>query len=251
MVRKLPFARRKVELNGQRVQGKWRSKRFQFALPDGRAAEIELKASTMSRQTLLWLDGKLIPDLRCVPSDLRCPSCQAEIQLLDEYCAKCGYALGTPDRFLYNRSVQGASKAIVVLGVLFAISGVIMFFMSSEETQAALTNLAQFEDNEVLQPIDGVTRTAGEWRTRVLWEHRGTLVVNLLLSATMLVLAWWSKRKPLPAILIAAAIYAAVVVVSAIVDPATIAKGILIKIIIITVLGRGIKGALKARTDNG
>lgn len=250
-VRNPPFARRKVELNGQPVPGKWRSKRFPFTLADGRAAELELKASTLSRQTLLWLDGKLIPDVRCVPQDLRCPSCQAEIQLLDEYCAKCGHALGTPDRFLHNRSVKGASTAIRVLAVLFVISGLIMFFMSRGQTQAALANLSQFEDNEILQPIDGVTYTAGQLRARVVWELWGALIANLLLSASMLVLAWWSKRKPLPAILIATAIYAAVLVISAILDPTTIVQGIIIKILIVTVLVRGIKGALHARTENG
>src|SRR5689334_18189140 len=108
VVRKPPFLRRKVELNGQRVQGKWRSKRFHFALADGRAAQVELKANTLSRETRLSIDGKVIPDVRCVPQDLRCPACQGEIQLLDEYCAKCGHALGTPDRFIHSRSVRGA-----------------------------------------------------------------------------------------------------------------------------------------------
>jgi hypothetical protein len=246
------FARRKVELNGQPVQGEWISNRFYFALADGRAAEIELKASSMSGETRLFVDKQVIPDVRCLPKDLRCPSCQAEIQLLDDYCAKCGNALGAPDRFLSNRtSIQGATSAIRILAALFVISGVIMFFLSRGEAEAALTSLSQFQDNEVLQPIDGVTYTAGELRRQVVWELWGALIVNLLLSATMLVLAWWSKRKPLPAILVTAAIYAAVLVISAIVDPTTIVKGIVVKAVIITVLARGIKGALAARTDSG
>jgi hypothetical protein len=251
VVRNPPFSRRKVELNGQPVEGEWNSKRFDFTLADGRSADIVLTTDGLSRQTDLRVDGKLIPDTRFVPDDLRCPACKTEIQLLDEFCAKCGHELGTPARFIGQRSVQGATSAIRLLAALFAISGVILYFLMSGQTQAALNNLAHYEDQEVLQPIDGVTYTAGELRKRVVWEHRGVLVVNLLLSAMMLVLAWWSRFRPLPAILIAAATYAAVMVVSAIMDPATIMQGIVIKIVVIAILARGIKGALDLRTDNG
>ena len=84
VLRNPPFLRRKVELNGERVDGEWRSKSFGFNLPDGRSVEITLKADTISRTTELSLDGKLIPDIRYVPKDLRCPACKAEIQLLDK-----------------------------------------------------------------------------------------------------------------------------------------------------------------------
>lgn len=249
VLRNPPFLKRKIELNGDRVDGKWSSNRFDFVLPDGRSAEIQLKADTLSRTTELSIDGKLIPDTRYVPKDLRCPACKAEIQLLDEYCAKCGHALGTPARFLHRHSVQGATTAIYVLAVLFAIFGVIMFYVTRDSTQAALESLAQFQENEILQPIDGVTYTAGELRARVLWEHRGVLIVNLILSALMLVLAWWSKRRPLPAILIATAIFVVVQVAAAIVDPKTLMQGIIVKAIVIAVLARGIKGAISAADE--
>lgn len=251
VLRSPPFLSRKVELNGRRVDGKWPSKRFPFTLDDGRPAELHLKADLLSRQTELSINGKTIPDTRYVPADLRCPACNAEIQLLDEFCTKCGHALGKPERFLDRRSVQGAATTIRILAVLFAFFGLIMFYATADTTTKALDNLSQFQDDEILEPIDGVTYTAGELRKQILWEHRGVLVVNLILSVLMLILAWWSKRKPLAAILIATAVYAVVQVLSAIVDPATIVQGILIKIIVIAVLVRGIKGALSLRTSNG
>jgi hypothetical protein len=118
-----------------------------------------------------------------------------------------------------------------------------------DSTQAALDNLAQFGEHEMLQPIDGVTYSAGELRARIVWEHRGVLVVNLILSALMLVLAWWSKRRPLPAILIATAIFVVVQVAGAIVDPKTLMQGIIVKAIVIAVLARGIKGAISAADE--
>jgi hypothetical protein len=248
-LRNPPFLRRKIELNGQPVEGEWMAKRFAFALADGRAADITLKADTLSRTTELSIEGKLIPDIRYVPKDLRCPACGAEIQLLDEFCAKCGHALGTPARFLHRHSVKSATNAIWFLAVLFAIFGVVMFYASRGNTQDALQNLAKFQDHEVLDPIDGVTYTAGELRARVVWEHRGVLVVNLILAAIMAVLAWWSKQRALPAILVATAIFVVVQVTAAIVDPASLMKGFIVKALVIAVLVRGIKGALAAADE--
>ena len=249
VLRNPPLLRRKVELNGQRVDGEWRSKCFAFTLPDSRSVEITLKADTLSRTTELSLDGKLIPDIRYVPKDLRCPACKAEVQLLDEYCAKCGHSLGTPARFLHRHSVQGATSAIWVLAVLFAIFGIVMFYLMRDTTQTALENLAPFKDHQVLAPINGVTYTAGELRARVIWEQRGVLVVNLILAAIMVVLAWWSKRRALPAILIATAIFVVVQVASAIVDPSTLMQGIVMKALVIGVLVKGIKGAISAADE--
>jgi hypothetical protein len=249
VLRNPPFLKRKVELNGQRVDGEWSSNRFAFALPDGRSVDIMLKADTLSRTTELSLDRKLIPDTRYVPKDLRCPACKAEIQLLDEFCATCGHSLGTPARFLHRQSVQGATSAIWVLAVLYTIFGFVMFYTTRATTQAALENLAQFEDDVVLDPIDGVTYTAGELRAQVIWEHRGVLVVNLILAAIMVVLAWWSKRRALPAILIATAVFVVVQVTSAIIDPRTLVQGIIVKIIVISVLVKGIKGAISAANE--
>jgi hypothetical protein len=243
------FLKRKIELNGRPVDGAWESKRFNFALPDGRAVEIRLKADALSRTHELSIDGKLIPDARYVPTDLRCSACKAPIQLLDEYCGKCGHSLGTPARFMHRHSVQGATKAIWFLAGLFAVFGVIMFFMMRETTEVALANLAQFEDSETLEPIDGVTYTAGELRAQVLWEHRGVLIVNLILAVIMVALALWSKRRALPAILIATAIFVVVQVAGAIADPKTLAQGLLMKIIVIGVLIKGIKGAISSANE--
>ena len=231
--RKALFSRRKVELNGQPVEGEWVSKRFDFKLADGRPAAIELRADALSREIELTVDGKLIPDTRYVPEDLRCPACHAEVQLLDEFCSKCGHSLGTPARFIGQRSVQSATSAIRVLAALFAVFGIGMYVVMNGTTESALRNLSQFEDGEVLEPIDGETYTAGELRTRVVWEHRAVLIVNLMLSAIMLVLAWWSRRRPLAAILVATSIYVAVQVISAIVEPATLVQGLIIKAVII------------------
>jgi hypothetical protein len=251
VLRKPLFLRRKVELNGWRMAGNWRKKRFTFLLADGRSAQIHRKADAFSRQTELSIDGKVIPDTRYVPKDLRCPACKAEIQLLDEYCTACGKALGTPDRFLKQRSVRGAATAIRILAILFAAYGALVYFGLNDTTQKAIENLAQYEDHELLETADGSTYTTSELRAQIIWRHRLVLVVNLILSGIMVVLAWWSKRKPLAAILIATAVFAVLQVVGAIIDPQSIMRGIIFKLIIVGVLIRGIKGAFDLRGSLG
>ena len=49
----------------------------------------------------------------------------------------------------------------------------------------------------------------------------------------------------------ATSIYVAVQVISAIVEPATLVQGLIIKAVIIAILVRGIKGALSLRAENG
>jgi hypothetical protein len=61
-------------------------------------------------------------------------------------------------------------------------------------------------------------------------------------------LYFWGRRSPLPAVLVAAGTYLAVQVVSAIVDPATIGQGIVLKILIVAMLYRGIKAGFQQRS---
>ena len=61
-----------------------------------------------------------------------------------------------------------------------------------------------------------------ELRARLEWEPTGVLAVNLILAAIMAALAWWGRRAPLAAVLVATAVYVVVIVFNAIADPATI-----------------------------
>jgi hypothetical protein len=87
----------------------------------------------------------------------------------------------------------------------------------------------------------------GELRRQLSWEPWGVLIVNCIIAAIMAVLAFWSRRAPLPAVLVATATYVVVVVADAIADPATLAQGWLMKIIIIALLIKGIKAGLALR----
>lgn len=72
---------------------------------------------------------------------------------------------------------------------------------------------------------------------------------NLVISFIYLALAFWSKEKPLIALLVGLLLYITIIVISAIVEPATLVQGILWKIIIISFLGKGLYSASSIKKE--
>ncbi len=69
------------------------------------------------------------------------------------------------------------------------------------------------------------------------------LVVNAILACIFLVLAYWSKQKPFAALLSALLLYVMIIALNAVVEPMTLLKGLLVKIILISFLVKGIYSA--------
>lgn len=191
-----------------------------------------------------------------------CGICQSTIAMGAVTCPGCGRPVTDQDRAVLQIRFEGAdwqahergkqvragAKWVGVLAILFAVSAPIMFAMQeATTTNEAMTNLAKFQDDDVLQPINGKVYTAGELRRLVEREPYQVLVVNGILAVLMGVLWLWARRAPLPAIACALALYLVVQVVSAILDPSSIVKGIIIKLFAFGALYKGFKAALDAR----
>jgi hypothetical protein len=197
--------------------------------------------------------------------NIPCGACPGQIRLGNELCDGCGRQVTAGDRAVLQekreasdpqaleeaaargKKVREGAKWIGALAVLFALSGVLMFFVQRMQTEAALDNLQQFQDDEVLQPIDGKTYIAGELRTMVEREPYQILIINLVVAGLMTALWVWAKRAPLPAIACAFALFLVVHVGSALVDPSSLPKGMIIKVLALVALGKGLKAALEAR----
>jgi hypothetical protein len=190
-----------------------------------------------------------------------CDVCSAQISLGAQFCPGCGRAVTDQDRavlqvrlegadhqaFERGTNVRKASRWIGVLAVMYAVSGTMIFVMQKIKATEALDHLAQFEDDDQLKPIDGKSYTAGELRREVAREPYVGLVSNLILCVSMAGLWWWGRRAPLPAIACAFAMFLVVIIVNAVVSPASLASGIIVKIAAIGVLSKGLKSALAAR----
>ena len=190
-----------------------------------------------------------------------CGVCPGVIALGATTCPGCGRPVTDQDRAVLQVRLEGAdfaahergrrvregSKWIGALAILFAVSGPILFAMSQTQADQALAHLKDFNDDEQLQPIDGKTYTAGELRAAVAREPYQVLVTSLVVAGLMGVLWFWARRAPLPAIACALALFVVVQVVSAVLDPSSIYKGIIVKLLALAALGKGLKAALAAR----
>ncbi len=245
------FGRASLSVNGTPIQGKLTTRKksvVDFNLPDGRHAAMSVKPRYGTRPELaLSVDGRLMVETGKKP--IKCSACGVIVKPNDRFCGACGHEMPAAETYLHRDNLKKATGAITWLAVLFAVSGLFMFYLSNQQAEKAMTNLAGM-DAAATYPklIDGHSYSVGELRKQIVWEPRGILIVNGILAAVMAGLAVWSRRSPLPAILIATATYAVVTVTSGLLDPATIGQGIYVKIFVILLLFRGIKAALALRS---
>lgn len=242
------FGKQVITVNGAEVVNQRRMSHkglLPFTLPDGRAAVLSVAPQFVGSPIVeLRVDDRLLVD---TPKDpVKCPSCAATVKPNDRFCDGCGHALPGPEQRVQQRRVAEATGTMRALAVLFSIFGVAMYFVSKAQADKALAQLAALDATQTLD-IEGVSYTVADLRAQVQWEPWGVLVTNLVLAAVMGLLALWGKRSPLPAVLAATATYVTVIVVNAIVDPKTIAQGILMKILVIAFFVKGIKAALALR----
>lgn len=244
------FGGKVVKLNGHEVHNGRRIEKGQipFALPDGRRAAISVKSQLVGGPEIdLRVDGNLVVETGKEP--IKCLSCGAAGKPYDRFCAKCGNAMPTAEDYRASRHVKHATGAIKILSALFVISGILMYFVTKGQADASLAQLQSAEAGAIYE-VQGREYTVEALREALRWEPKSVLIVNLVLAAIMAALAWWGRRAPLAAVLVATATYAVVIVANAIADPATLGQGVILKIIIIAFLVKGIKAALALRASN-
>jgi predicted RND superfamily exporter protein len=137
---------------------------------------------------------------------------------------------------------------IAILAALFVLGGLLMFYTSGKEATEALQQLRELPDEMVFpEPIVGKTLTVAEVRQTVEREPYLVLGLNWLLALIMAGLYLWSRRSPFPAVIAALAVFVVVHVANAVVDPVTIVKGIILKVIAIIALVKGVRAGFAVR----
>lgn len=214
---------------------------------DYRHAVINVAALGFSHDVELTVNDKLyIHDQSGIQKS--CTSCQTPAKVNDSFCQSCGTVLPETSSLLRTEKVNQAGQTILILSVVFLIFGIAMFFIQKGQLDQALTNLASYKAEDIWpNQINGKTYTVHELRTQIQFEKYGILGLNIFLAVIMFGLSRWSKSSPLPAIIVAASIYLAVNVLNAVLDPTTIAQGMIMKIFFISMFYKGIKSALEAR----
>ena len=73
------------------------------------------------------------------------------------------------------------------------------------------------------------------------------LTIQFGLAAVMMGLAFWAKRSPTTAMVAAAAIYGVIELISIALEPSSICKGLLVKVVVIGALYRGLRAVHQLR----
>lgn len=205
--------RAKVQINGDEMPAKLRlGKRssFSFTLPDGRDAAIAVSPNIAGRPDVTLTVNGQMM-VETAKKPLKCEKCGEIVKPNDKFCGACGHAMPPPENHMHQKHVKTATRVIIWLAVLFALFGILMASVFHSNTE---------------------------------------LAINLILSGIMAGLAFWSRKSPLPAVMVATAVYLAVIVLNAAVDPSSLAQGWIVKLVFIILLSRGIKAALALRTAN-
>lgn len=192
------------------------------------------------------------------PEKIKCLKCNQLNSPEDPFCTSCGSRILSPEEneselkenqeFItrLNTEARKSARGILILGILFAISGTIMGFMNKKNTDDALKLVSNMKPSQIID-IGGKSLTVKEVRRKIKFEFYQVFIVNYFLSAVMFGLWFWARKNLFPAMVSALAIFLAVNVFNAAIDPSSIYKGIIIKIIIIIVFANGISKALKVR----
>ncbi len=181
--------------------------------------------------------------------DQFCPACGKQITELDR---SIGAALGPEAALTAGRpeAIRKAVRWMIILGVLFIVFGTFFGVKNVSDARAAKDALALYEDDMVFpMEVRGKQMTVGELRRRIDFELYSMFVVNYLLAIAMFGLSFWARKSPFPAMITALCLYLAVNVLNAIVEPATLAQGWLIKILFVAAMIGGLKAALAARAQ--
>lgn len=247
------FGRATASVNGRRFPNKFNSRKkrdLSFQLLDGRQGILNVRPQFASLPQLwLTVSGQRMVESGKEPP--RCSQCGSAGKPYDRYCTRCGHVMPGPESYANQRNIRQATRAMLWLAGLFVLSGAIYFVVGHGQDARALAKLSGLDPHAVYpKPILGVTYTVGALRQRIVWAEWSPLVVGAVLALTMLALAAWGRRAPLPSILVGAATYGAVVVLNAAINPLTLVQGWLVKVVVVAIFYRGIKAALALRSTD-
>lgn len=249
------FGKSQLLLNDKPILEKIKFKKneiHKLKLEDGRDFTIEFQQTMFGSETFVLKLGDEIVLPNMDDFNKVCSSCGAVNNPNDKFCTKCGNALPSAEYMMAEQKVKGARTGMKVLAVMFALFGAFMFFAQQKSVNDAMTNLNQYEDHQIWpEPYNGKQVTVGELKNIIRAEQWYPLLSNVVLAFIMFGLSFWAKSRPLPSTIIAAAIYGVVLVGNAIVEPQSIRKGWIMKIIFISILYNGIKSALTMRQLKG
>jgi len=153
---------------------------------------------------------------------LKCYCCKAEYNETDSFCGSCGYPFNASEEEQKQFSIKYTVTKFGKDGVENKI----------KEARIILYVIASFT---VLQ---GIILYASN-------ENMVALIINLAIAALFACFGFWSKKNPFAATFSGVLVYMAMIILMTIIDPLSIAKGIIMKVLFSAALIRAAYGAYK------
>ena len=156
-----------------------------------------------------------------------CAACFNQVNENDAFCTSCGYPLKGSEEEQKNFIMEKNTKEIYLEEENRQIkkSGYALYYIAA----------ATFLSGLILY---GTSKNADVKNT--------VLLINTILAAIYAALGFWSKNKPLAAIISGSALFALIFILNAVTNPLSIFSGIILKIFIVVNFVRGIQSALRA-----
>jgi hypothetical protein len=153
------------------------------------------------------------------------------------------YLLANAQREHRERS-RSAMRWLAGVGVASLIFGIFSGIVANREAETARKILADMDADEVVSAPDLGERTVGQLREELGAEVRRTWAINLLLPAAFIALAFWSRKAPLPAAITGLSLYLVILVVNFVIEPSTLFKGMVVKVLFIMAMLKAISSAV-------
>lgn len=146
-----------------------------------------------------------------------CPRCGAPQELTDRFCSACGAdpQVELEIAAFHGPALESARKWILAVGIIYVVSVIFT---------TAIAGIS-FTDPAV----------------------RMVMGTALALCAIHIGLWVWAKTAPFPAAVVALVLFITVQVFSAVVEPSTMYKGLLIKVLFLVALIRAVKAGSEAQ----
>lgn len=150
-----------------------------------------------------------IEEPEIIPNE--CVACGRELPQDVTYCSHCDKA-STVISKKESASIKTANRWMLILCGLFLVEGAIVGWISKEDVRLFV------------------------------------YLIYAFLALAMLLLFFWGRRSPFPAIVTALCIYLALMALNAMVDPTTLIQGLILKIFVLGAFLGGIKAAMVTRS---
>lgn len=158
------------------------------------------------------------------PTSSGCENCSANVPTNQKFCAQCSFPANGSESEKQSFRLHVSSRKR---------------FLSDAQDKIKSSRYMMFGLAALFLIVGLIAGLAG--------DDMETMIINIFCCIVYLILAAWCSKNPFGATLTALIIYATLVTVSAFVDPTSLVRGILLKIIIVMALVKGIRSAQEAQ----